>query len=330
MKPIKFRSLILFTALIAGCSVENPTPQYNHSTAAQKAADSTIADQPSRASSKNDEWTFTTQIDKMNDTVKRRLQSTSINGEREYVITGYCDDFQMGLSLTPSNFSINDIEWRYGLPGFAAPFIKVGIRTGDSSASTYALQSNSEISILLNSREQKDYIIILDRPNSLADIASDPEFKRISKSLYEYLAGTFEGNKLLFNGVFPDETIEFSPPSESSNARSFLNSCKSRVQQLNSPQAIAAESVNEEPSAVEAEAISRFTETVAPESLEASDGGDGFYFSTANGKQYYVTSNSDQKTPGADLVQNAANNQLPLCLTVAGEDLVRVDPGTCD
>jgi hypothetical protein len=268
----------------------------------------------------------------MNDTTKRRLQSTSLDGDREYGITAYCDDFKMGLTLTPLNFDINEINWGYGLPGFNAPFIKVGIRAGESNAATYALQGDPEIHILLNSREMKDYAIILDRPNSLSDIASDAEFKKITRSLFEYLNGNLEGDKLLFNGVFPEETIEFSPPNKSASVRDFLISCSARVEGLDprsNPSDNAGITSQGSSETASAKNIAHLTETISSESLEASDGGDGFYFRTVSGKSFFVTSNSDEQTPGANFVQVAATNQQPVCLTVAGEDVIKITPGAC-
>jgi len=233
MKLSTYCTLILSTALLASCSVENPSSTQNHVASEPSNPVGPLGStEPDSSSTDSDAWTFITQADKMNDTTKRRLQSTSIGGAREYELTAYCDDFRMGLTLAPTNFDINEINWRYGLPGFSAEFIKVGMKAGNSNASTYALKGESDIHILLNSREMKDLSIILDRPNTLAQIASDAEFKRITKSLFEYLKGTFEGNKLLFNGVFPDEVIEFSPPNQSADVSEFLNSCNTRIQQL--------------------------------------------------------------------------------------------------
>lgn len=327
MKKSLLLSLIFATALFAGCTAEPSGSQENPAPAIQNTnSAATNNDQ----SSDGDNWIFTTQIDKMNDTVKRRLVSKSINGQREYTVTGYCDDFRMGLTLTPSNFDINEISWRYGLPGFDVPFIKVGMRAGNSSASTFALRGDTDIHILLNSREQKDYSIILDRPNTLSQIASDPEFKRISTNLLEYLKGTFEGDKLLFNGIFPDEAIEFSAPNESPAAREFIETCSAQINKLNSNSAQSASETNaEQSSSVEQQTTSRLTETIALDSLEASDSGDGFSFRTLSGKSYFVPSNADMVTPGADLIQDATINQLPICITISDNVVVKIDSGPC-
>ncbi len=333
MKRSTYFTLTLSVTLLASCTVENSTSQSSSDapTPPSSIASTNVNELPNAPNS-NERWIFTTQLNKMNDTTERRLQSTSLGGDREYEITAYCDDFQMGLSLTPRNFDINEINWQYGLPGFSAEFIKVGIRAGNSNASTFALKTGSTISVLLNSREQKDYIIILDRPNTPAEIESDAEFRKITTSLFEYLQGTLGGNKLLFNGVFPDETIEFSPPNESTSVHDFMNSCNARIRKFDSDTNSAtgaADIIEESQEAPSVNNTTRITETIIADSLEASDSGDGFYFRTTGGRGYSVTSNADEMTPGADLIQNAAANQLPLCLTVSGDNLVKIDSGAC-
>lgn len=334
MKRSTYFTLILSVTLLASCTVGNSTsPSSSDAPTPPISIASTNSTEPPNAPISNEHWIFTTKINKMHDTTERRLQSTSLGGDREYEITAYCDDFQMGLTLNPKNFDINEINWQYGLPGFSAEFIKVGIRAGDSNASTFALKTGSVISVLLNSREYKDYLIILDRPNTLAEIESDTEFRKITKSLFEYLQGTLGGNKLLFNGVFPDETIEFSPPNESTSVHNFMNSCDARIKKFYSNTNSATEaavSIDESPETEPANNITRLTEIIIADSLEASDGGDGFYFRTTSGRSYSVTSNADEMTQGADLIQDAATNKLPLCLSVSGDDLIKIDSGACN
>ena len=74
----------------------------------------------------------------------------------------------------------------------------------------------------------------------------------------------------------------------------------------------------------------RTTVHIAMDSLAPSDGGDGFSFRSTEGKEYYVTSNVDVTTPGAELVTPAASKGNPLCVIEVDGEIVKIETSACN
>lgn len=186
----------------------------------------------------------------------------------------------------------------------------------------------------------KDVVFTQELTGSKLSNTEKDQLIAMTDDISDNLRTMLSGQRLLLQGLYGEETISFPDPSKSGQTEIFLKACKSSIaanlgvnidpsDASNSNEPTTTTVISDNAVSQTAPDTTSVTAVVATDSIEVSESGDGFSFSTSSGKNYYVVSNQDSEIPGVNLIVESAKNQTPICLTFAGEDLAKVEQGDC-
>ena len=336
---------------LAGCSggtgtaSRAETPERRSESAMQGAGAGTGGSSP---------WEYRTEIDKMTDRTIHFLSGVGKSDQESYEFTIKCDAAPQFL-LEP----LDETEIKFDTivdPGL--PARRVSMRIG-SRLVTGIITDAEQVMMFTPTTPEIEFVSLTALLKLARAVAvtgagnlSNTEKKQIVESgehAFNGLAEILASDKLLVSGVHQDEVIEFPAPKGDPNAVRFLSSCKANLYKAfgidplhsQSPQGgiVTEAGVASGPApvanAMVESAISgavharRFTMRVAPDSLTPSESGDGFSFTLADGRELYVTANSDSATPGADILARAEGTDDLVCVTELDGQVMKAEAGTC-